>query len=71
MSKLFSELSKDEATQVVRQIVRSSNSEDEIKRRLTEAGFDGEAAAICSQRCGPMFQAEVMVWGPNREVISA
>ena len=71
MSKPFSELSEDEATQVARQIVRSANSEDEIKRRLTETGFNGESAAICSHRHGSMFQAMVMVWGPRGEIISA
>lgn len=71
MSKSFSELSEDEATQVARQIVGSSNSEDEIKRRLTEAGFDGAVAAISSQGCGPTFQAMVMVRGPHGEIIHA
>lgn len=69
MLKTFSELTTDEAKDVARQIVRSSNSEDEIKRRLTEAGFNGDAAAICSHRYGRMFQAMVMVWGPRGEVI--
>lgn len=70
MPKLFLELTKDEATDLARTIVRSSRSEDEIRRRLTEAGFNGETAAICSQRCGPMFQAMVMMWGPQGEIVS-
>ena len=67
MAKPFGELTEDEATDLACQIVRSSQSEDEIKRRLTEAGFNGTAAVICSQS---MFQAMVMVYGPGGEIIS-
>ena len=69
--KSFCELTREEATALARRIVCSSNSEGEIRRRLTEAGFNGKAAAICSQSLGPMFQAMVMVWGPRGEVINA
>ena len=70
-SKPFRELTKGEATSVAKQIRMSSQSEDEIRRRLTEAGFNGKAAAVHSQGSGLMFQAMVMVWGPQGEVISA
>lgn len=68
--KPFAELTKDEATAIAKEVVRSSDSEQEIRRRLTEAGFDGRAAAVHSHRSGPMFQAMVMVFGPRGEVIS-
>ena len=48
----------------------NDNADDEIKRRLTEVGFHGNAAAIATHSCGPMFQAMVMVWGPNGELIN-
>jgi hypothetical protein len=70
MAKTFSELTTDEAKDIVGKIVRSSKSEDEIRHRLSEAGFNGEDAAISSQRCGPMFQAMLLVWGPRGEIIS-
>lgn len=68
MNKLFSELTKDEATAIVRQIVNSSNSEEEIRRRLTDAGFNGYAAAVNKTRSGPvLFMA--MVHGPKDTII--
>ena len=69
--KPFRELTKDEATDLAKGCVIGASSDEEIRRRLTEAGFNGEAAAISSIRSGPMFMAMVMVWGPNGEVISA
>lgn len=75
MSKPFSELSKDEATKLAKNCVLGANSEDEIRRRLTEAGFDGAAAAVTSTSHSShgmtMFMAMVMVWGPHGEVINA
>jgi hypothetical protein len=75
MSKPFSELNKDEATELAKNCVRGAKSEDEIRRRLTESGFDGAAAAVTSTSHSShgmtMFMAMVMVWGPRGEVISA
>lgn len=70
MLKPFNELTEAEATEIVRDIVRSSNSEDEIQRRLTEAGFHGEGAAIYLPDDAKMFRAMVMVWGPHGEIIN-
>lgn len=67
--KQFHQLSTEEATAVVKGIANSSNSEDEIKRRLTEAGFNGNAAAITSTSHERMFMAMVMVNGPHGEII--
>lgn len=68
--KSFTELTTAEAKLIVRRITKTSRSADEIKERLTEAGFNGQAAMIATQQCGDIFQAIVMVWGPNGEIIS-
>jgi len=72
--KPFNEMTTDEAETVAERIVASSKSEDDIRRRLTEAGFNGAAAAIASTShtsCGiTMFMAMVMMYGPRGEVIS-
>ncbi len=67
----FHELTEGEAKIIAKDIVRLSRSEEEIRRRLTEAGFCGASAAVCTQSFGGMFQAMVMVWGPHGEVINA
>lgn len=64
-------MTTNEATTVVKEIVRTANSENEIRERLNEAGFNGAAAAVTSTRSGPMFMAMVMVWGPKGETIRA
>ena len=71
IGKPFNELTSDEAKAVVKEIVRTSNSEEQIKCRLTEAGFNGDKAAITSTRSGPIFMAIVMIYGPKSEIISA
>ena len=71
MDKPFHELSSKEAKAIVKEVVCSSQSEDQIRARLTEAGFNGAAAAITSTSSGPMFMAMVMVYGPRGEVIDA
>lgn len=67
LDKPFRELTKDEATAIAKRIVGSSGSEEEVRRCLTEAGFNGNAAAVYGH--GGMFMA--MVWGPKGEVINA
>lgn len=69
--KPFHKLTTEEATALAKSCTRGANSVEEIRERLTEAGFNGAAAAISSTRSGPMFMAMVMVWGPNGESISA
>ena len=71
VQKPFHELTTEEATDLARNCKLGAKSNDEIKRRLTEAGFHGEAAAVTSISHGPMFMAMLMVWGPNGEIISA
>lgn len=69
MPKPFHELTKGEATELAKNVVRTSESDEQIRQRLTEAGFDGSEAAICSMGSGSTYQAMVMVFGPNDEVI--
>ena len=64
-------LTEEEATQIVKEIVRTSRSEAEIRRRLTEAGFNGNFAAVTTLSHGSMFMAMVMVYGPGLTIISA
>lgn len=68
--KSFREITDDEAKDIVRGIVNSSCSEDQIRQRLTEAGFNGAAAAVTSTSHGNMFMAMVMVYGPHGQIIS-
>jgi hypothetical protein len=67
--KSFRDLTREEAKIVVQDIVRSSHSEEEIRRRLIEAGFDGAGAAVSTHSSGGMFMAMVMVWSPQGEII--
>lgn len=69
--KPFHKLTKEEATDLARSCMLGAKSNDEIKCRLTEAGFHGETAAVTSISHGSMFMAMLMVWGPNGEIISA
>lgn len=71
MATEFRKMTTEEATKVVKEIVRKANSEDEIREGLNKAGFNGAAAAISSTRSGPMFMAMVMVWGPKGDTIRA
>lgn len=68
--KKFHELTHEEAKALVRIIVNSSYSEEQIRRRLTEAGFSGDTAAVTSASHGDSFMAMVMTHGPMGEVIS-
>ena len=53
LRKPLDELTLDEATPIVTEIVRTSRSAGEIRERLTEAGFNGDDAAISpSYVCG-------------------
>jgi hypothetical protein len=71
MPKPFRELTNDEATQLARDCKRGARTNEEIKRRLTEAGFNGEAAAVTSIPCGDgTIEAMLLVWGPQGEVIN-
>ena len=69
-SKPFRDLTLSEAQEIAREIVRSSKSEAEIRERLTKAGFNGEAAYVCSISSGGMFCAMAMIYGPGNEIIS-
>lgn len=69
--KLFHELNTEEATDLARNCKLGARSDNEIKRRLTEAGFHGETAAVTSSSDGPIFMATLMVLGPNSETIWA
>ncbi len=62
----------EKATMIVRDIVNTSQSEEQIRTRLTNAGFDGAAAAVATKRSkdGLMFMAMAMVRGPGGVVIS-
>lgn len=69
MPKAFSELTTEEATKLAKDCVCRARSDQEVKDNLTKAGFPGDAAAVCSISCGPMYTAMVLVWGPRAEVI--
>lgn len=62
----------ERATKSARHIVNTSQSEEQIRTRLTNAGFNGDAAAVSTKRSkdGRMFMAMVMVRGPGGEIIS-
>ena len=68
-SKAFLRLTVSEAIVIARQIVSSSKSAREIKRRLTEAGFSGKATVINLYSRGSRFRAIVIVRGPKGETI--
>ena len=67
--KPFNELTKDEVEELAKECVQGSRSEEEVRERLTNAGFDGHSAIICSHSSSLHFSPEVMVFGPNHEVI--
>jgi len=67
--KPFGELTEEEATTIVREIVKAAKSVDAIRNCLTTRGFDGRAALIAPVY-EPMFTALVQVWGPRGEVIT-
>lgn len=66
----FHQLTKEEATAIVKKIAKSSKSEEQIRRELTKAGFNGLGAAVTTHSSQGMFMAMVMVWGPHGEIIS-
>ncbi len=57
--------SLEEARDAIRDIAMTAESEEEAVERLTEAGFDGEAADI--EDIGDGYK--LSVWGPHDEVI--
>ncbi len=57
-----------QAKRVVRHIVHSSRSEEEIRRQLTESGFDGRTAIVTMRGDGTF---EALVAGPYGQVITA
>jgi hypothetical protein len=63
-------LSFDKAKALARECTRGANSETEVKERLTEAGFDGAAAAVTSHRSGEMFMFMAMIHGPDGKTIN-
>jgi len=68
--KPFNQLSTAEATRIARQIVRRADSEQEIRQKLNEAGFNGNAAAILPCHSGGPFMAMALIYGPNGGIIS-
>ena len=62
-SKPFNELTYEEAVVIVKEIMKTSKSVDEIRERLTDAGFNGDAALI-RQRGSTPFTATVTVDAP-------
>ena len=68
--KSFGELTKIEAKDLARGCVRGARSEQQIRERLTKAGFNGEIAAIDTMSDGTSFSATIMVYGPHGEVIA-
>ncbi len=72
--KSFRELTTEEATDLAKSCMHGAKSEDEIRRRLTEAGFNGAAAALTStshtSHGMTMFMAMGMAYGPKGEIIS-
>ena len=67
--KPFKEWTTEEAEEIARQIISQSHSVEEVKQRLTEAGFEGREALIYPQS-GPGFRAIVIVKGPRGEKIA-
>jgi hypothetical protein len=63
--KPFQELTRDEAVSLAKTCVAGAKSEDEIRVRLKEVGFDSEAAALASHSDGRNFQASMFVNAPN------
>lgn len=67
--KAFDDLTTEEATELAKSCVHGANTEYEIRRCLTKAGFSGGGATITPKGFGPIFK--VMVRGPklDRDVI--
>ena len=63
---------KQEDKRWLRGIIRGARSEAGIRRRLTEAGMNGDGAAVSTHTSSDdkMFMAMVMVYGPKGRVIS-
>ena len=72
--KPFKELTPEEAKDLAKDCTRGAKSEAEIRLRLTEAGFNGAAAALTSTSCTShgmtMFMAMGMVHGPDGNTVS-
>lgn len=66
----FRDLTTDEAEAIVNQIKRQARSDEEVRRKLTEAGFDGKGAAICSTPPETGYIVMIMVFGPNGQIIT-
>lgn len=66
----FDYLTKEDANEIVRQIKRGAKSDENLRDLLTNAGFDGKAAAVTSISLGPWYWPLVMVWGPTDEIIT-
>lgn len=69
-TKSFEDLSEDEANAVIRRIINTARSDDELRDGLVAAGFDGASAAIHSDTHGSSYMAMVMVHGPGGEIIT-
>lgn len=63
-------LSITEATNIVKKIVRTATSDDQIRTELNTAGFNGDEAMINSAYVdGFGYMAQILVWGPGDKVI--
>ncbi len=68
--KTFNDLTTTEAIGVIKEIIKVSESEDEIRERLSAEGFDGNKADVSfvSYEEGK-HDASVDVDGPRKEII--
>ncbi len=74
MNKPFHELTAAEAKKRAKDCTRGAMSVEEVRRRLTDAGFNGAAAAVAmtshTSHGMTMCMFMVMVHGPNGQTIS-
>jgi hypothetical protein len=70
MAKPFAELTTDEASAVAKAAVRNCRTVYEVRRQLTAAGFNGDAAEV-THKSEPSFTAIVKIPGPRGEDIFA
>ncbi len=66
---LFSLLTLQEATAIVRAIADIACTEEEARRLLAGYGFDADNADIAIRQWGQMLKMDIAVYGPNRELI--
>ena len=73
MTKPFCELTAEEAKDLAKDCTRGAKSTEEVRKRLTESGFNGAAAAVAMtshySHGMTMRKFMVMVHGPNGQTI--